>query len=250
MRAATSRPETGAVRELVAELTEIQPQLARAQLRAGEWVQAARAQPRSRSFLESMLEQAPLNSGQGRALMSLAEALMRTPDTTRADQLVAERLAAIREAQQPKHGPWLIRSAFGLLGSAGHLLPEVRRQLEGETSIQSVIAPLVAPLARAALRRAMRAMGEVFIAGETIEAALAHGRKDPALARCSFDMLGEGARTEADAARYFSAYEHAIEALESQAAGALHDRSGISVKLSAIEARYSLLQRDRTSRST
>jgi len=245
MRAATLRDEAGAVRELVAAIADIQPQLARAQARAGHWVKAARTEKRPRSFLESMLEQAPLNSVQGRALMGLAEALLRTPDTTRVDQLVAERLADIRGAEKGEQGPLLIRSAFALLGSAGHLLPDVEGQLEGKFSLKSLTRPVVAPLARASLRQAMRAMGEVFIAGETIEAALAKGRSHAALALCSYDMLGEGARTEPDARRYFEAYAQAIEALKNQGADSLHDRHGISVKLSALEPRYSLMQRSR-----
>ena len=202
MRAATLRDEAGAVRELMAALADLRPQLARAQARAGHWVKAARQEKRPRSFLESMLEQAPLNSVQGRALMGLAEALLRTEDSARADQLVAERLEEIRGAASQDGGPLLIRSAFALLGSAGRLLPDVTTQLEGKFSLKSMVKPLVAPLARGTLRQAMRAMGEVFIAGETIEAALAHGRSNPALALCSYDMLGEGARTAEDAQRY------------------------------------------------
>src|SRR5207237_1733418 len=65
---------------------------------------------------------------------------------------------------------------------------------------------------------------------------------EPGLALCSFDVLGEGARTEADAQRYYDSYAHAIGALSAQAAGAVHARSGISVKLSALEPRYTQLQ--------
>jgi len=245
MRAATLRDESAAVRELAGALAEVRPQLARAGERAALWVGAARTERRPRSFLESMLEQAPLNSGQGRSLMGLAEALLRTADPTRADQLVAERLNAIRTAGRQEHGPLLIRSAFALLGSAGRLLPQVADQLKGNFTAKSLTGPMVAPLARGTLRQAMRAMGEVFISGETIAEALAHGRRNPALALCSYDMLGEGARTDEDATRYFNDYASAIEALKAQSAASLHDRSGISVKLSALEPRYSLLQSPR-----
>jgi RHH-type transcriptional regulator, proline utilization regulon repressor / proline dehydrogenase / delta 1-pyrroline-5-carboxylate dehydrogenase len=240
MRTATLRDEPGAVRELMRALATVQPSLDRAQARAANWVKAARTEKRPRSFLESMLEQAPLNSVQGRSLMSLAEALLRTPDAVRADQLVAERLSAIRDADKSNQGPLLIRSAFTALGAAGRLLPDVTDQLTGQRSAKSFVRPVVAPIARGTLRQAMRAMGEVFIAGETIEEALAQGRKNPALALCSYDMLGEGARTDVDAQRYYKAYASAIEALKSQPLGSLHDRSGISVKLSALEPRYFL----------
>ena len=244
MRAATLRDEAFAVRELLDSLAGIQVERKRAEVRAGHWVKEARAQKRPGSFLESMLEQAPLDSVAGRALMALAEALLRTQDPARANQLVAERLEQLRGARESGDAPMLIRAAFALLGSAGHLLPKVEGQLEGKSSIRAIAAPLVAPVARAALRKAMRAMGEVFISGGTIAAALEHGRKNPALALCSYDMLGEGARTEEGAQRYYAAYAQAIEALEGQPGDSLHDRHGISVKLSAIEPRYSLMQRE------
>ena len=58
-------------------------------------------------------------------------------------------------------------------------------------------------------------------------------------------MLGEGARTAADAQRYFEAYAHAIAAIGAGARGALPDRPGISVKLSALHSRYEPLARER-----
>jgi RHH-type transcriptional regulator, proline utilization regulon repressor / proline dehydrogenase / delta 1-pyrroline-5-carboxylate dehydrogenase len=241
MREATLRDEAAAVRELLAELSEAQPKLARAQVQATRWVMEAREQKPARSFLETMLEQAPLSSVQGRALMVLAEALLRTPDTARAAQLISEQLGAIRGAESEGDGPLLNRAAFGLLSSAGRLLPRVADQLQGNTSVKSLSAALVAPVTRGALNQAMRTMAAVFVAGETIEEA----QRNSALPLCSYDMLGEGARTEADAERYFVAYSHAIEALRDQPADSLHDRSSISVKLSALEPRYSLLQRPR-----
>src|SRR5437762_2281267 len=129
-----------------------------------------------------------------------------------------------------------------LLAAAGRLLPEVSAELSGEFSAASLARPMIAPIVRAALRQSMQLLGHAFIVGETIDAALARGRCEPGLALCSFDVLGEGARTEADAQRYYDSYAHAIGALSAQAAGAVHARSGISVKLSALEPRYTQLQ--------
>src|SRR5437660_2443677 len=103
-----------------------------------------------------MLEQFPLDSAQGRALMSLAEALLRTPDAKRADQLIAERLAALRGAGVPGDTDLLLRTGFTLLGAAGRLLPEVSAELSGEFSPSSLTKPMTAPLLRAALRRPMQ----------------------------------------------------------------------------------------------
>ncbi len=67
---------------------------------------------------------------------------------------------------------------------------------------------------RAAARQAMALMGRHFVFGETIEDSLRRASaRDARTTRYSFDMLGEGARTAADAARYFDAYAHAIEAI-------------------------------------
>ncbi len=242
LRAATLRPETAAAEEIVSELEPNSAALRTAQARAARWVEVARADKRTRPLVEQMLEQFPLDSAQGKALMGLAEALLRTPDPKRADQLIAERLATVRAAGVPGNTALLLRTGFVLLGAAGRLLPDVTAQLSGEFTPANLSAPLVAPIVRAAMRQSMQMMGHAFIVGDTIEAALARTQSEPALALCSFDMLGEGARTEADAERYFRSYSHAIEVLARQPGAATHARSGISVKLSALEPRYSLMQ--------
>ena len=59
----------------------------------------------------------------------------------------------------------------------------------------------------------------------------------------SYDMLGEGARTLADADRYYKAYSDAIEVIGKAGAGKGPRLSpGISVKLSAIHPRYDFLK--------
>src|SRR3989440_3190679 len=123
LRAATLRPEADASEELLADLSVAQAALVSASARAAGWVETARADRRSRPLLDRMLEQFPLDSAQGRALMSLAEALLRTPDPKRADQLIAERLAALRGAGVPGDTDLLLRTGFTLLGAAGGLPP-------------------------------------------------------------------------------------------------------------------------------
>ena len=158
---------------------------------------------------------------------------------------VAEAPRAV--AERPSDN-WLLRAGFALLGGVSRLLPNVADELAGESSVASVTKPLVAPVVRATLRRAMHMLGEAFIVGETIDSALERGRSNPALSLCSFDVLGEGARTEADAQRYFDSYAAAIDALSHQPPGTVHERSSISVKLSALEPRYTLLQSARVAR--
>src|SRR5882724_8605638 len=255
--AATLRAEQEAVPELRAFLEPVARKLEAARGRAIRWVEVARADKRTRPFAESLMEQFPLDSAQGRALMSLAEALLRTPDAERADQLIAERLAEVRggdalagdeaTAERPKDS-LLLRAGFALLGGVSRLLPDVSTELSGRFSAASLTKPILAPVLRATLRRAMQMLGEALIVGETIESALARGKANAGLALCSFDVLGEGARTEADAQRYFVSYAAAIEALGHQPPGTVHERSSISVKLSALEPRYTLLQSARVAR--
>ena len=90
-------------------------------------------------------------------------------------------------------------------------------------------------------------MGSHFVFGQTIEDALQRAcAKDGRLDRYSFDMLGEGARTADDAQRYFNSYAHAIDAIgKSARTGALPERPGISVKLSALHPRFEPLSRPR-----
>src|SRR6202000_2133889 len=93
---------------------------------------------------------------------------------------------------------------------------DVAAELSGRFSLSSLTKPLVAPLVRRSLRGAMEMLGDAFIVGETIESALKRGKSTPSLALCSFDVLGEGARTEADAQRYTDSYAAAIDALSAQ----------------------------------
>src|SRR5437588_419990 len=175
LRAATLRPEADASGELLADLSVARAALERAATRAARWVETARADQRSRPLVDRMLEQFPLDSAQGKALMSLAEALLRTPDPRRADQLIAERLASVRAAGVPGDTDLLLRTGFTLLGAAGRLLPEVSAELSGEFSAASLARPMIAPIVRAALRQSMQLLGHAFIVGETIDAALARG---------------------------------------------------------------------------
>src|SRR6202035_1086971 len=181
LRAATLRPEADASGEMIADLSVAQAALERAATRAARWVEAARADKRSRPLVDKMLEQFPLDSAQGKALMSLAEALLRTPDPKRADQLIAERLATVRAAGVPGNTALLLRTGFALLGVAGRMLPDVSGELSGDFSAASITKPLIAPIVRAALRQSMHLLGDAFIVGDTINSALARGRSDPAL---------------------------------------------------------------------
>jgi RHH-type proline utilization regulon transcriptional repressor/proline dehydrogenase/delta 1-pyrroline-5-carboxylate dehydrogenase len=215
---------------------------ARIDARAVELVQAVRARAGGLGGIEDFLHEYSLSTREGLALMVLAEALLRVPNAATADRLIEDKLAAGDWSHHDvkSHAILVSASAWALGISARIIHP-------GETPegiADSLAKRLGLPAVRAAVRQAMRLLGSHFVLGQTIEEALARAAAKPE-SRYSFDMLGEGARTAADAARYFDAYAHAIAAIGASAHGALPDRPGISVKLSALHPRYEPLARAR-----
>src|SRR4051812_27610209 len=208
-------------------------------------IEAIRANEDPLGGVEDMLREFALSTKEGLALMVLAEALLRVPDARTADQFIEDKLAQGDFIHhETRSGAFLVNASAWALGMSARVIQP------GETpqgTIGRLTKRLGAPAVRAATRQAMRLMGNHFVLGETIEAALA--RAEPHSAhppRYSFDMLGEGARTAADAARYFDSCASAIEAIGRAADDRpLPNRPGISVKLSALHPRYEAVSRGR-----
>ena len=239
-------PEDGAIAaELLAasRLTPAREQ--RIDRVATRLIEAIRSNDDPLGGVEDMLREFALSTKEGLALMVLAEALLRVPDARTADQFIEDKLG---EGDFIHHETR--SSAFLVNASAWALGMSARVIQPGETpqgTLGRLAKRLGAPAVRAATRQAMRLMGSHFVLGETIEAALARARSESAKSpRYSFDMLGEGARTAADAERYFNAYASAIEAIgRSAGSRPLPDRPGISVKLSALHPRFEAVSRTR-----
>src|ERR1700758_2552084 len=185
---------------------------ARIDATAARLIDAIRARDDRLGGVEDMLREFALSTKEGLALMVLAEALLRVPDSHTADHFIEDKLG---EGDFVHHETR--SSAFLVNASAWALGMSARVIQPGETphgTIGRLTKRLGLPAVRAATRQAMRLMGSHFVLGETIEAALL--RAEPhakEAARYSFDMLGEGARTAADAERYFDAYAIAIHAI-------------------------------------
>jgi RHH-type proline utilization regulon transcriptional repressor/proline dehydrogenase/delta 1-pyrroline-5-carboxylate dehydrogenase len=195
--------------------------------------------------VEDMLREFALSTKEGLALMVLAEALLRVPDARTADQFIEDKLGQGDFVHhETKSSAFLVNASAWALGVSARVISPGEAP---EGTIGRLAKRLGVPAVRAATRQAMRLMGSHFVLGETIEAALARARPHAADApRYSFDMLGEGARTAADAGRYFNSYVSAIEAIGRTADNrALPDRPGISVKLSALHPRFEALSQGR-----
>jgi RHH-type proline utilization regulon transcriptional repressor/proline dehydrogenase/delta 1-pyrroline-5-carboxylate dehydrogenase len=198
--------------------------------------------------LEDFLHEYGLSTREGLALMVLAEALLRVPDAATADRLIEEKLGEAHWSERPhRSDTWLVSLSTWALGVGSRI---VAPHDVPEDILHGLVKRLGGPAVRTAARRAMRVLGHHFVLGETIEEALGRARPEVARGyRFSFDMLGEGARTMADAGRYFEAYERAIDAIGAAAGDTpLPARHGISVKLSALHPRFEPLQRERVLR--
>lgn len=194
--------------------------------------------PARGGWIDRFLQQYPLNTDEGVALLALAEAYLRVPDATTADALIRDKLAdGDWAAHRGASDSFLVnRATFGLAMTKA-LIADA-----GEAgAIRRAVARLGEPAIRQGVGIAMKIMGEQFVLGRDIGEALRRARDGGNAAfRYSFDMLGEAARTRADALRYFEAYQAAIRAVGA-AAHADRDllaRDSVSVKLSALHSRY------------
>ena len=201
---------------------------------ATPWVRAVRQNPPPFWAMESLLKEYPISSAEGLALMRLAEALLRVPDAETAIALTADQLG--RAEFDPAGDQTLARLSSTAIALSKKLLPDS----EAPTGL---LAKLGARSVVAATLRAVQLLGRQFVLGQTIVEALKEAgssrRKAPNL-RYSYDMLGEGARTDADALKYLASYEEAIKAIAQGASstGACEHNDGISIKLSALHPRY------------
>ena len=219
-----------------------------------ELVQDCREMKHKAGTLDAFLQEFGLSNKEGIALMCLAESLLRVPDEETADRLIAEKIRSGNWAAHRGHSysGFVNAAVWGLMltGRVVSLDKEVIR--DTGSWMMRLVSSLGEPVVRAAILQAMRIMGGQYVLGRTIEEAMRKGAAgNPTGTRFSFDMLGEGARTEEDAQRYFTAYAKAIEAIcansqrNSENTSSAISADGISVKLSALHPRYEFRQLER-----
>jgi RHH-type proline utilization regulon transcriptional repressor/proline dehydrogenase/delta 1-pyrroline-5-carboxylate dehydrogenase len=241
---------------------------------ATPWVKAVRDNPPPFWAMESLLREYPISSAEGLALMRLAEALLRVPDAETAIALTADQLG--RADFENSGDKVLSRLSSTAIALSKHLLPDPQSGA-GPQVEPGIMAKLGAKTVVAATLRAVQLLGRQFVLGQTMQEALNEAdaarnqhrmsvaplgnfevQQPPGAAATarsavasgltySYDMLGEGARTDADALRYLRSYLAAIEyiARHSDASGAPERNDGISIKLSALHPRYEDAQSQR-----
>ena len=214
-------------------------------------VTKSREMSAERGTLDAFMQEFGLSNQEGVALMCLAEALLRIPNAETQDALIAEKIASGNWADHRGSSQDLFVNAgvwaLMLTGGVIKLDENVTRDAAGWT--KSAVARLSGPVIRKAVMQAMRIMGHQFVFGRTIKEALKHREKRDAGNRLfSFDMLGEGARTAADAERHQSLYRQVIgevgKAIKDEGDD-IANRSSVSIKLSALHPRYEAIKQHR-----
>ncbi len=216
---------------------------------AATLVSAVRDRRSDQSVLDVFLKEFGLSNEEGVALMCLAEALLRIPDEATIDELIADKISSGRWAEHLGRSDSLfVNGSTWALMLTGRVIALDR--LTGSSPLDligRITSRVGEPVIRNAMRQSMRILGAEFVLGRTIDEAIDRGRREQGEEGVfSFDMLGEGARTADDAARYAAAYAHAIDVVGAASRGrGVTESSGVSVKLSALHPRYEFSQSDR-----
>ncbi|WP_320821696.1 bifunctional proline dehydrogenase/L-glutamate gamma-semialdehyde dehydrogenase PutA [Reinekea sp.] len=207
------------------------------------WIEAVRRAKNS-NLMEAFMAQYGLTTEEGLALMCLAEALLRVPDAATVSALIDDKISpyAWRNYVGEASSALVNASTLGLWATS-----EILKSTDQPIAkvLRQTVKKLGEPVVRRAVALAMKELGRQFVLGQTMPAAIKQGKGWQNQGYTySFDMLGEAAKTEADAQRYFTAYRDAIDCLAGQChSNLIEDNPGISVKLSALYARYEPLQK-------
>ena len=245
--------ETQAVEDLLSYVESHSLNYGSIQDTARTLITQVRAAPRKTVTIENFLNEFRLTTKEGIALMCLAEALLRVPDSKTANDLIKDKLTSADwdNTSEEAHDLFLSLSSWALMLS-GKIVDD-KKGVMGESSkniLGKMVKRMGEPVIRQAMLQAMKILGQQFVMGQTIEEALKRGTDMESKGfRYSFDMLGEGARNWHDAKRYLKTYSEAIDtigkaAAKTQPEGTPYTRSGISIKLSALHPRYEYLKKE------
>ncbi len=248
IRALARRSEADLVADLRTQLARSPATLDAVTRRGLALIRKAKAEGERETLVAQLMNRYRLSTEEGVVLMCLAEALLRVPDSATANALIRDKIAGRhwREGEDEDSPLVVALSARGLsLGSATLMLGAMGSKANPLTLLKSMIRRSGEPVIRQAALAAMKLLGQQFVMGETIDAAVRRADKDKG-ELASFDMLGEAARTAEDARRYYDSYAAAIARIGRDAKpGDPFANHGISIKLSALHPRYEYLQADR-----
>ncbi|OAJ35522.1 Bifunctional protein PutA [Piscirickettsiaceae bacterium NZ-RLO1] len=154
------------------------------QQQAHQLIEKVRSARLSQGGIDAFMQEYSLSSQEGIALMCLAEALLRIPDTTTSDKLIKDKLSDMNwSAHQGQSDSLFVNSAtWGLILTGQILSAESTRASTISRTLKKLSGRIGEPMIRQAIRYAMKLLGEQFVTGQTIEAALKRAKKRKILA--------------------------------------------------------------------
>ncbi len=200
---------------------------------------------RNKTRLDNFFLEYGLSNQEGVALMCLAESLLRIPDNKTCDDIINEKIGGKRWLDHFNQSPSIFVNAttFGLF--LAEQVVELDKSITSNplSWLTGITSKFGDPVLREAIKKGMEILSEEFVSGIDIETALE--KFDQPKIPCSFDMLGEAARTQSDVDFFFTAYENAIKKVGEKNAQLAQSFHEISIKLSAIHPRYEPLKKER-----
>ena len=203
-------------------------------------IELCRERKNERTQLDAFLSEYGLSNNEGVALMCLAESLLRIPDSHTRNILISEKLSAGSWAAHINKADSLLvnASTWGLL-LAGKIIKPSNELSENPLKWLNDLTKKSGEIPiREAIMMAMKILSGEFVMGRDFEEV--KKIKNIEDNSYSFDMLGEAARTEAQAINYFDAYKDAIDNV-SKINAVYKTNNGVSIKISALSPKYELL---------
>ena len=200
-------------------------------------IDACREAKSERTMLDAFLSEYGLSNNEGVALMCLAESVLRIPDKSTRDLMISEKLS---------EGNWIDHlnqadsifvnaSTWGLLLAGTMVKPSELSNNNPAKFIGNLISKSGEMPIRNAVLAAMHILSKEFVMGRDFDDVLKSQNLKENLH--SFDMLGEAARTQEQAEKYFHSYFDAINSV-SDINKDTGNKNGVSIKLSALYPRY------------
>ncbi len=249
LTAAYRMDETQAINDLTKQATLPPDALERISKQAHELVVKTRGRRKKQGGLDAFLQQYDLSSEEGIALMCLAEALLRIPDSATVDRLISDKISTADWAEHlnSSHSLFVNAATWSLMLTGKIYAPTLSNEKTLGASLKRVISRTGSAVIRPIILQGMKIIGKQFVMGTTIEEAIERAKQNEAKGyRYSYDMLGEAARTADDANHYFNSYQNAIRIIGQASQGLGHIKGpGISIKLSALHPRYEFAKRKR-----
>jgi RHH-type transcriptional regulator, proline utilization regulon repressor / proline dehydrogenase / delta 1-pyrroline-5-carboxylate dehydrogenase len=243
VRAAYAAEEAEVIRGLIAKIRLAPEERQKVAAAGAQYVDRVRKQT-SPTMMEAFLAEYGLSTSEGVGLMCLAEALLRVPDAETIDDLIEDKIAPSDWGAHLGHSSSpLVNASTWALMLTGKVIDEDPKG--PARALRGLVRRMGEPVVRKAVGQSMKILGRQFVLGQTISEAMKNAREwEKQGYTYSYDMLGEAARTDADAVRYHKAYADAIAAIAKAAKGDVRSSPGISVKLSALHPRYEYTHRE------